>query len=300
MKQSLFILIAIILGIIFPQGSEITFLIQYTLMIMLFFAFLSIRVHYNIFNRSHFIIGGFNILLPVLFYLMVLPFDKTLALTAFVCSIPPTAAAAPVLAQFMRTDVSYVTAAVIISNPLVAISIPLILPLLMPVDQPISIVEVLFPVFKVVGLPLIFASLLKRYSTKLTQKLISFKMVAFYLFLFNVWMGCGNATNFLITNPEIKTSFLLQVILLTAIICISTFKLGALIGPKEKPFAGSLALGRKNTMFGLWIALTFVNPLVALGPISYIIMQNAYNSYQIMIVEKRERQLQLIKNSTES
>ena len=68
------------------------------------------------------------------------------------------------------------------------------------------------------------------------------------------------------------------------------------MGPKDKPLAGSLALGRKNTMFGLWIALTFVNPMVALGPISYIIMQNAYNSYQIMMVERKEKKVGVLQN----
>ncbi|MCB0666931.1 MAG: hypothetical protein KDC80_13945 [Saprospiraceae bacterium] len=291
MKQSLFILIAIILGIIFPQGHKITFLIQYTLMIMLFFAFLGTRVNWNIFYRSHLIIGAFNILLPLIFYFLLLPLGKLIALTAFVCGIPPTAAAAPVLAQFMRTNVSYVTASVIITNPLVALCIPLTLPLLMPVDQPISVLDVLLPVFKVVGIPLLLASVFKLSSSKLTAQLLKGRMIAFYLFIFNVWMGCGNATNFLSTNSDIEKIFLVQVIFLTAIICVASFKLGAILVAKENRLAGSLALGRKNTMFGLWIALTFVNPLVALGPISYIIMQNAYNSYQIMIVEKKEKQL---------
>lgn len=291
MKQSLLILLAIILGVLFPQGHRITYLIQYSLMIMLFFAFLGTQVHWKIFNRSHFVIALCNVILPLVFYFVVLPFGKLLALTAFVCSIPPTAAAAPVLAQFMRTDISYVTAAVIISNPLIAITIPIILPFLMPVDEPVTILQVLGPVCKVVGVPLILASIVKAVSPKATIKILTVKMVAFYLFLFNVWLGCGNATHFLQTNSDIEKIFLLEVVILSALICVGTFKLGEYIGPKEKPLAGSLALGRKNTMFGLWIALTFVNPLVALGPISYIIMQNAYNSYQIMMVEKKERAL---------
>ncbi|MCB0687196.1 MAG: hypothetical protein KDC53_11745 [Saprospiraceae bacterium] len=289
MKQSLLILIAIILGILFPQGSQITFLIQYSLMIMLFFAFLGTRVDYHIFQRGHVYIALFNVLLPLIFYLLALPFGKTLALTAFVCSVPPTAAAAPVLAQFMRTEVAFVTAAVIITNPLIALILPLVLPLIMPIDQPISIFEVLIPVLKVVGIPLLIASMIKMLSTNLTKYILKGRMIAFYLFLFNVWMACGNATVFLKSNDQIQHSFIIQVLVLTILICVLTFKLGEYLGPEGKPFAGSLALGRKNTMFGLWIALTFVNPLVALGPISYIIVQNAYNSYQIMVVENREK-----------
>ncbi|MBK8505201.1 MAG: hypothetical protein IPL46_25165 [Saprospiraceae bacterium] len=289
MKQSILIFSAIFLGIIFPQGHQLTSLIQYTLMVMLFFAFLGIQFNWHIFKRSHIMIALANLLLPLAFYIVVLPFGQMLALTAFVCSIPPTAAAAPVLAQFMKTNVEYVTAAVIATNPLVAFFIPLVLPLLMPIDQPISLVEVLIPVFKVVGIPLMLASLVKSTSLALTKRLLNFRMIPFYLFLLNVWIGCGNAMHFLTTDVEVTRQFLGMIMLMVTIICLVTFKLGELLGPSDQKLAGSLALGRKNTMFGLWLALTFVSPLVALGPICYIIVQNAYNSYQILVVEKQQK-----------
>jgi BASS family bile acid:Na+ symporter len=260
-------------------------------MVMLFFAFLGIRFNWRIFKRSHIIIAIANIVLPLIFYLVVLPFGQVLALTAFVCSIPPTAAAAPVLAQFMKTNVEYVTASVIATNPVVAFFIPLILPLLMPVDQPISFMEVLIPVFKVVGTPLLLASIVKRTSRIWSERILNFRMTAFYLFLFNVWIGCGNALHFLTSDVKVTNSFLGMILILTTIICILTFKLGEYLGPSDEKLAGSLALGRKNTMFGLWLAITFVSPMVALGPISYIIIQNAYNSYQILVVEKHQKAL---------
>ena len=34
-------------------------------------------------------------------------------------------------------------------------------------------------------------------------------------------------------------------------------------------------------IFGIWLALTFLTPLVALGPIFYILFQNLYNSWQL-------------------
>lgn len=291
MIQSILIFSAIILGIVFPQGHQITFLIQYNLIVMLFFAFLGIQFNWRIFRKSHLAIALVNLLLPLALYLLVLPFGQILALTAFVCSIPPTAAAAPVLAQFMQTDVQYVTAALIITNPLVALFIPVVLPMLMPVDQAISFSEVLLPVFKVVGIPLILASIFQRVRPTWSRKLLSIRMVAFYLFLFNVWIGCGNAKHFLATNVEASSQFLWMMMLMVSIICLMTFKLGELLGPSHQKLAGSLALGRKNTMFGLWLAITFVNPLVALGPICYVIIENAYNSYQILLVERKQKVL---------
>jgi BASS family bile acid:Na+ symporter len=39
----------------------------------------------------------------------------------------------------------------------------------------------------------------------------------------------------------------------------------------------------------VWIALAFINPVVALGPTFYIIYHNIYNSWQIIHLEKREK-----------
>ena len=289
MKQSIFIFVAILAGIIFPYGHSLTHLIKYTLIAMLFFAFLGIHFSIKIFNRKHLLIALANVLLPCLFYLIALPLGQSLALTAFVISIPPTAAAAPVLAQFMKTDVSFVTAAVLITNPAVAIFIPIVLPWLMPVDQPINFLEVLLPVMTVVGVPLLLSILVKKISPPLTVKLLSVKMTAFYLFLFNVWLACGNASHFLQHEGSDNIRLLPAVLGLTALIALLSFQLGERMVKKEISLAGSLALGRKNTMFGLWLALTFLNPIVALGPICYIIFQNLYNSYQIMMVEKKMR-----------
>lgn len=287
MKQSIFIFLAIIAGIVFPYGHMLTYLIKYSLIVMLFFAFLGIHFSFKIFTKKHLHIVTANLLLPLLFYFLVLPLGQSLALTAFVISIPPTAAAAPVLAQFMKTDVSFVTAAVLITNPAVAIFIPLVLPWLMPVDQAIDFLEVLLPVMTVVGVPLLLSILVKRISQALATRLLTIKMVAFYLFLFNVWLACGNASHFLQNEGSESMRLLPGVLGLTALVAMLSFQLGERMVKKEIGLAGSLALGRKNTMFGLWLALTFLNPIVALGPICYIIIQNLYNSYQIMMVEKK-------------
>ena len=37
----------------------------------------------------------------------------------------------------------------------------------------------------------------------------------------------------------------------------------------------------------IWVALTFINPLVAMGPTFYILYHNLYNSWQIYRFERR-------------
>ncbi len=289
MKQSLLIFSAILLGILLPYGSEYTYLIRYNLIIMLLFAFLSIKVERTMFTRLHGVIALSNIAIPIVLYFIFLPLGSTLALTAFLMGITPTAAGAPILAQFLKTDVGFVTTSVVINTPLMALAIPILLPLLVPVDQPIAINEVLMPVLSIIGIPLLIAELIKRSSGSLTQSILRFRSVAFVLFLFNVWLGCGKATHYILYEQNEPWETLALIALITAITCLINFKIGERLKRNDQPYAGGLATGRKNTMFALWLSLTFLSPILVLGPIFYILCQNIYNSYQIMKLERVER-----------
>ena len=287
MRQSILIFAAIGLGLLFPQGHQLTFLIRYTLMIMLLFAFMDIQVDRNMFTPLHGWIALLNVCIPILLYFLFLPLGKTLALIAFLMGITPTAAGAPILAQFLKTDIGFVTSAVLINSPLMAFIIPILLPFVVPVEEPLHMQEILFPVLSIVGIPLLLSELIKRSSANLTAMLLSNKVIAFYLFLLNVWIASGKASHYLFKEQDEAWQILALIAVVTAITCLLNFKIGELLKRFNQPFAGGLAMGRKNTMFALWIALTFLNPVIVLGPIFYILFQNAYNSYQIMLVERR-------------
>ncbi len=202
--------------------------------------------------------------------------------------ITPTAAGAPILAQFLRTDIGFVTTSVVITSPLMALLIPILLPFLVPIDQPIAIREVLFPVLSIIGIPLLVGEVIKRTSEKVTRSILKFKDVAFVLFLVNVWLGCGKATHYILYEQYEEWTTLALIALVTIITCLTNFKVGEYLKRMHHPYAGGLAMGRKNTMFALWLALTFLNPILVLGPIFYILCQNVYNSYQILKIERVE------------
>ena len=54
---------------------------------------------------------------------------------------------------------------------------------------------------------------------------------------------------------------------------------------------GSLALGRKNTMLSIWIALEYINPPTVLAPMLYILLQNVFVAGQIVYVERQDRKV---------
>jgi predicted Na+-dependent transporter len=98
-------------------------------------------------------------------YLLLVQFDLTLALSAFMTAIAPTAIAAPVIIGFIHREVEYVVAAVLITNLSSALIVPLALPSLIGTDVQITVWEVLQPVLVVMLAPLILALLV---STAIT------------------------------------------------------------------------------------------------------------------------------------
>ncbi len=286
MKKALFIFTAIIFGSIFNFGHAYTFLIRYNLMVMLFFAFLGIQVNWRLFNATHFKILAINICLPLFLYTIIQPFSANLALIAFVVTIVPTAAAAPVIAQLLRTNVGVVTVSVILSTPIIALLLPLLLTYFLKIAGDISLANLVYPVLSLVFLPLITSQIIRNGLPKFKQVITQFEFLSFPLFLANIIIACGNASYFVQNNQEIIGGQLLGILVLVIFLCILQFQIGAFVGKKNNRLVYSLALGRKNTMIGLWMALTYFNPVVALGPIFYIILHNIYNSYQIWRLER--------------
>ncbi len=286
MKKALFIFAAIIFGSIFTFGHAYTYLIRYNLMVMLFFSFLGIQVNWQLFNATHFKILAINICLPLFLYVLIQPFFPNLALIAFVVTIVPTAAAAPVIAQLLQASVGKVTVAVILSTPIIALLLPVLLTYFLSVEGDISLGSLAYPVLSLVFIPLIISQVIRNGLPKLRQQVEKLTFISFPLFLCNIVIACGNASYFIQSNQDIIGRELIGILLLVACLCVLQFKIGAFVGRKSSPFTYSLALGRKNTMIGLWMALTYFNPVVALGPIFYIVLHNIYNSIQIWQVEK--------------
>ncbi len=285
--QAIVIFAAMILGVLFPQGHQFTFLVRYLVMIMLFYAFLRIRFNWRVLSKLHFLIAGLNVTLPILLYLLFSQINPTIGLAAFTIGMAPTAAGAPVMAGFLRQDVGFVTLSVILTSPIVALVLPLLLPQIIAVDQPISVLDVLIPVAILVFVPLILGQFIRRRFPTWVPYFFKLGNVPFYLFVTNIYIAAGKATHFIRYEAEAPLLLVGGIAACIGLVCFFLFKSGEAAGRYfDKDQEAGLALGRKNTMFGLWVALTFINPLVALGPIFYIVFQNLYNTWQLWLVNK--------------
>jgi len=285
------LLVTMTLGALFSQMHAFSFLIQYLLMAMLFFAFLDIKFKLQTFQTSVLWVLLANVAVGFLSYALLISFNSTFALSAFMTAIAPTAIAAPVIMSFIKGEIEYVVAAVLVTNISSAVIIPLTLPYLLGAQADmvirISVWELLEHVLVVMFVPLVLAQLVSRLSSGTQEFLRKGKRFSFALWLVNLFIISANASNFLRKEDPNSLSTLLVIALISLVICIVNFGLGALLGGRQNWQEASQSLGQKNLSFVIWIAMTFINPLVAMGPTFYILYHHLYNSWSIYRFEKR-------------
>src|SRR5690349_21745171 len=283
------LLLMIVLGILFPQFHALSAYIQYLLMIMLFFAFLDIDIQPRSFQKGVIWVVLANLAVAFSAYWILRPFDLNLALAAFITGIAPTAIAAPVIISFIQGQVEYVVGAVLLSNVVMSLVLPLTLPFMVGDIARISVWQVLEPVLITMFVPLILARLSNLLPQEAQSVIHQGKTYSFAVWLLALFIMCSKATDFLRSDVTASGWSILAIALVSLVICIVNFALGALLGGESFRQESSQSLGQKNNSFVIWIALTFINPLVAMGPTFYILYHNLYNSWQIYRFERRRR-----------
>lgn len=281
------LLVTMVLGALLPGLHRFSHLIQYLLMVMLFLAFLDIEFKPQTFRKSVLWVLLANVALAFISYALLSSYNTLLAMAAFMTAIAPTAIAAPVIMSFLQGEIEYVIAAVLVTNISSAVIIPLALPFLIGSEVHISILEVLEPVLIVMLVPLVLARLVSHLSAKTQQFIRKGKSFSFLIWLANLLIVSANASHFLRNENPNSFVTLTGMALISLALCIINFGVGALLGGRRNWQEASQSLGQKNLSFVIWIALTFVNPLVAMGPTFYILYHHLYNSWSIYQFEKR-------------
>ena len=278
-KNSVLIFGIIIVGFIFNDGYKYSYLIKYLLMGMLFFPFLSVTypkdraVYMNVLN-----IFLAMTVISIFFYTLLIYANPRLATVAFLVAFTPTATAAPVVISFLKRNVDYVISSVVITNSLVAVSLPFALSLVNPGQSTVSAFTVLVSTLTVVLVPLASAQLLKKCCGELAIRLISFDRIPFFIWLVVLYLATSRASFYLI-NSDVALVVVFEIAAVSFCICFLNFMIGKYIGGEKYSKEASQSLGQKNTMFMVWVALEYIGPLAVMGPIFYLIYQNIYNSY---------------------
>jgi BASS family bile acid:Na+ symporter len=167
--------------------------------------------------------------------------------------------------------------------------VPLALPFLLSAAVRVSVWSILAPVLITMFVPLILARLAAYLPSSARTIVRKGKSYSFAVWLLNLFIICAKASYFVRTENSGSLVSLLPIALVALAICIVNFSLGALIGGRRHWQESSQALGQKNNSFVIWVALTFINPLIAMGPTFYVLYHNLYNSFQIYLFERRNK-----------
>jgi bile acid:Na+ symporter, BASS family len=282
------LVLSLLLGILLPYGHSYTFLVRPLVMVMLFFAFLEMQIDRQTFSWRHGLILLAKVGIALGSYALLRNWSQDLAMAGFLVGIMPTAAAAPGITGYLKARVDYVTFSTFFTSLAIAGILPFLLPTLLKGTVEISMGEVLWPVLSLMLLPLGLAWGARFSSARLRAWLLRYKRLSFWCFMTNVYLASSKASHFVRTEMQDQWDLLLWIGLISGVLCLLNFELGKVLGGTNRRIEGGMALGRKNTMFSLWVALTFVSPLAALGPMCYILWQNTYNAIQLYCHGKEE------------
>jgi len=266
------------LGALCPTAHQLGFLIRYLIMAMLWMAFL--EVGFVKFRREHATILLANWLIGLLGWAVLTPFDRQLGLAALLIGLTPTATAAPVITGMLGGRVEFVTGSLLVTNLAAGLLFPVILPPLLGTHADIPRLPFLVQTAGIVLVPFALAQAVRIAAPAITSRILTYRGASFYAWLTVLFLATANASHFMRTSFCGITSAA-ELALLAALLCLLNFSIGRRIGGAFLGQEASQSLGQKNTMLTLWLALTFVNPLVALGPTFYIICHNSYNAWQL-------------------
>ena len=282
LSRTLTILCAIILGALLPQAQALAGLIRWLVMTMLFLVFLQTRMSRAALHRSHFTLLGVNITIGFAAWALGWAIGgREIALAAFFCGITPTAIAAPVITSFLRGRVDYVVAAFVLTNTSIAALLPFFLPVVLGRSTPEAFGEVVGSVGLVVFLPLVAARAVRALHPPAAAWPDRLRNVSFGMWVAGIFLISAKSSAFIRSQDDSPLLPIAQVAASSLIVCAASFAIGRWVGGRQFAREASQALGQKNTAFTIYLALAYASPLVALGPTTYVLWHNLWNSWNL-------------------
>ena len=248
------------------------------LFLLLYATFCKIRISEMKPRVWHFVIQLVRTGISAFMVLLILLFgdnaDVKLVLEGmFICFICPTAAAVVVVTEKLGGSIGSLTTFTIIANIVTMLIIPFFFPIVergADITFFSAMLLVLRNVTAVLVAPLFLALLSRHIIPNLVNRLNKHKDLGFYIWCFNLSIITG-----------------ITLMMAPLGVCLLQFGLGKLIGKRwNDSISAGQALGQKNTVVGIWLTLTFLNPLAAISPGAYVLWQNLVNGWQIWYKEK--------------
>ena len=242
----------------------------------------------------HLWVGAFQVVFVIMVVAAVLTFhiqgENLILLEALLtCIIGPCAAAAAVVTAKLGGDLEEMTTYTFLSNLLTAVMVPVCFPL---IDPSVSMgfwhafFLILYKVCLVLVVPMLLAYVVKHFMHRLHQWVVGVKDLSFYLWGFSLTIVTGTTVKNIV-HADTSVAFLVVIALSGLMVCLLQFAVGRYVGHFfHRTQEAGQALGQKNTVFAIWIAYTYLNPISSVGPGCYILWQNVINSIELWVFGK--------------
>ena len=278
-------------------GPRLVELMPVVLFALLYVTFCKIEIKEMKPKAWHFVLQLIRTSLALLMVIAICLFGKNYEAKvilegAFICFICPTAAAVAVVTEKLGGSIGSLTTYTVIANIFTMIIIPSLFPMVEK-GADVSFLYMSMMVFRnvttVLVVPLLLALLSRKFLPRFVDKVKSVKDLGFYMWCFNLTILMGETLrNFL--HSTVSGWILALLLIVPLAVCLVQFAIGKAVGRHwDASISAGQALGQKNTIGGIWLTLTFLNPLAAVAPGAYVVWQNLVNGWQLWYKEKYGR-----------
>lgn len=283
--------VAMLMGIFFHNAiGALAFLAPWLIFAMLLVTFCRINPAKLRFSRLSWWLIAIQFFGSLALYFCFLPLGNDIAAGAFLVVFCPTATAAPVVTAILGGSIDLVVAYSILSNVVVAITAPFIFTMMGNdgVEFMSALSSTALRVIPLIIAPLIVALIMRKLTPKIHVSLAHHSEISFYIWAFSLIIVVGNSVSRILAEPSGLIPDMIALAVVSLVLCLLQFVIGRILGKASgDPVAGAQSLGQKNTVLAVWMALTWLNPVVSVAPAAYVAWQNTVNSLQIFLHQKK-------------
>jgi len=264
-----FLILGIVTGLIFPVNNDfLAILIKPFLMIMLFTVFLKADI-IQVFQRMRnyrqvlFLLVMYMAVIPVLFFLVINPFNQQLAIAVLLLGSMPAGISAPVLTDILEGNTELAASIAITTSIVAPFSVPLLFWILKIDSISINPTGIFIDLSVIIFIPMIVSQIVKKYFQKVIDKKSHlFSSINVFLLAFLVFSVMGAHREVLFSSSVIS---ILEKLLYAYLVFVLLHFVGYFIGfseDKKGRIATAVGAAYMNNGMAIVLAAIYFNSYI--------------------------------------